>query len=134
LSLFPTAGTHLIRYAAALSAVEINSSFYRPHRPATYARWASSVPENFRFAVKIPKLATHERRLVDVSDVLDRFLSEVTSLGGKLGPLLIQLPPTLSFTSNVAEDFLQNYEVDSTANSLWSPGTRVGLRRIPSKF
>ena len=42
---FPTEGTHLQRYATRFAAVEINSSFYRPHRPATYARWAASVPK-----------------------------------------------------------------------------------------
>src|SRR5579875_3870002 len=71
---FPADGTHLVRYAARFPAVEINSSFYRPHRPATYARWAASVPADFRFSVKVPKAATHERRLVDVNDVLDGFL------------------------------------------------------------
>src|SRR3954470_11987598 len=94
---FPVAGSHLERYAAVLNAVEINSSFYRPHRTATYERWAASVPEDFHFAVKIPKAITHERRLADVDDLLDRFLSEVSGLGPKLGPLLVQLPPSLSF-------------------------------------
>ncbi len=60
---FPVHGSHLERYAAALNAVEINSSFYRPHRLATYERWAASVPEEFQFAVKIPKAITHEQRL-----------------------------------------------------------------------
>src|SRR5438552_9694015 len=82
---FPAEGTHLARYAARFPAVEINSSFYRPHRPATYARWATSVSEGFRFSVKMPKVATHERRLVDVNDVLDSFLAEATQLGDRLG-------------------------------------------------
>ncbi len=102
---FPGGGTHLARYAARLPAVEINSSFYRPHRPATYARWAASVPEHFRFSVKVPKQATHDRRLVDADDVLDRFLPEAAQLGGKLGPLLVQLPPSLSFSADVGERF-----------------------------
>ena len=62
---FPAAGTHLQRYAVHLNAVEINSSFYRPHQPATYARWAASVPESFRFSVKLPKTITHQQRLRD---------------------------------------------------------------------
>jgi uncharacterized protein YecE (DUF72 family) len=103
---FPAAGSHLERYAAVLDAVEINSSFYRPHRTATYERWAASVPEDFRFAVKVPKAITHERRLKDVDDVLDRFLSEVGGLGSKLGPLLVQLPPSLNFQAGVADRFL----------------------------
>lgn len=102
---FPAGGTHLTRYAGRLPAVEINSSFYKPHKPATYARWAASVPAGFRFAVKVPKEATHTRKLVGTEDVLDRFLPEATSLGEKLGPLLVQLPPSLAFSAAVAEEF-----------------------------
>jgi uncharacterized protein YecE (DUF72 family) len=102
---FPAEGSHLERYASRFPAVEINSSFYKPHRPTTYARWAESVPADFRFSVKAPKLATHERRLVDVEDVLDRFLAEATRLGDKLGPLLVQLPPSLAFSADVAKPF-----------------------------
>jgi uncharacterized protein YecE (DUF72 family) len=102
---FPAEGTHLSRYARCLPAVEVNSSFYRPHRPTTYAKWAASVPADFRFAVKVPKEVTHERRLANAEDVLDRFISEVTALGKKLGPLLAQLPPSLAFSAAVAEPF-----------------------------
>jgi len=104
---FPAAGTHLERYGAVLNAVEINSSFYRPHRTATYERWAASVPDAFRFAVKVPKTITHERRLKDAGDLLDRFLAEVGGLGPKLGPLLVQLPPSLSFQLGIADPFLR---------------------------
>lgn len=106
---FPAEGSHLQRCAARFPAVEINSSFYKPHRPATYARWAESVPEDFRFSVKIPKVATHERRLVDATGVLDSFLAEATQLGHKLGPLLIQLPPSLRFSAEVAERFFSAF-------------------------
>ncbi|HEX3361640.1 MAG TPA: DUF72 domain-containing protein [Solirubrobacterales bacterium] len=102
---FPAEGTHLARYAARFPAVEINSSFYRPHRPATYARWAGSVPTDFLFSVKVPKVVTHEHRLVDVNAALDSFLSEATRLGDRLGPLLVQLPPTLAFSASIAESF-----------------------------
>jgi uncharacterized protein YecE (DUF72 family) len=104
---FPSEGTHLERYGAIFNAVEINSSFYRPHRTATYERWAASVPEDFRFAVKVPKSVTHERRLKDAGDLLDQFVSEVGGLGPKLGPLLIQLPPSLAFQEGVADAFLR---------------------------
>ena len=90
---FPEWGTHLERYAQRFPAVEINSSFYRPHRPATYARWAASVPASFQFAVKVPREISHMRRLRDVADPLERFLSEVEALGTALGPVLVQLPP-----------------------------------------
>jgi uncharacterized protein YecE (DUF72 family) len=106
---FPTDGTHLSRYAGSLPAAEINSSFYRPHKPSTYEKWAASVPAAFRFAVKVPKTLTHERRLKDAEAVLDRFLPEVRMLGDKLGPLLVQLPPSLAFAGSVAEQFLNAF-------------------------
>lgn len=92
---FPAAGSQLERYAARLNAVEINSSFYRPHRRATYERWAGAVPPDFRFSAKVPRSITQEKRLTDCDDLLDRFLNEVTGLGARLGVLLTQLPPSL---------------------------------------
>src|SRR6476659_10956633 len=91
-SRFPSAGTHLQRYASVFNAVEINSCFYRPHRFSTYERWAASVPDPFRFAVKLPKSITHEARLVGAGPAVDRFLAETAGLGPKRGPILVQLP------------------------------------------
>jgi uncharacterized protein YecE (DUF72 family) len=102
---FASVGTHLQRYAALFNAVEINSCFYRPHRFTTYERWASSVPENFRFAVKLPKVITHESRLVGASAALEQFLSETSGLGVKRGPILVQLPPSFAFDASVAVSF-----------------------------
>lgn len=104
---FPGGGTHLERYARALGAVEINSSFYRPHRRETYERWAASSPAGFRFSVKVPREITHTRRLRDAAEPLRRFLDEVHGLGAKLGPLLIQLPPSLAFEPAGVEAFLE---------------------------
>jgi uncharacterized protein YecE (DUF72 family) len=103
---FPEGGSHLQRYAARFNAVEINSSFYRPHQPATYARWAGSVPADFRFSVKLPKTLTHEKRLHGGEDLLDTFLEQVNCLGEKLGCLLVQLPPSLAFDAASAGGFL----------------------------
>jgi uncharacterized protein YecE (DUF72 family) len=103
--LCPGAGTHLARYAQRFNAVEINSSFYRPHRASTYLRWAESVPHAFRFSVKLPREITHERKLTGSDDALGRFLSEVQHLGPKLGPILIQLPPSLKFDARIAGSF-----------------------------
>ncbi|MDB5932235.1 MAG: hypothetical protein JWR60_3942 [Polaromonas sp.] len=105
---FPAGGTHLQRYAARFNAVEINSSFYRPHQPATYARWAASVPGDFRFAVKLPKAITHQNRLLGCAPLLDDFLAQATCLGERLGCLLVQLPPSLAFDAAVARDFLRS--------------------------
>ena len=103
---FAPEGTHLQRYASRLSAVEINSSFYRPHRPATYAKWAESVPEDFRFAVKMPKRISHELRLRECDEPLERFLGECRNLGKRLGCLLVQLPPSLEYDARIADAFL----------------------------
>jgi uncharacterized protein YecE (DUF72 family) len=102
---FPGDGTHLQRYARQFNAAEVNSSFYRPHRPQTYARWAESVPEGFQFSVKIPKLISHEQRLQDSAQALDEFLGQCAELGERLGCLLLQLPPSLAFDPFVAEAF-----------------------------
>jgi uncharacterized protein YecE (DUF72 family) len=103
---FPATGSGLERYAARFNAAEINSTFYRSHKPQTYARWAAAVPAGFRFAVKLPKAITHERRLIDATAMLDSFLDEVRGLGDKLGPLLIQMPPSLAFDPRLAHEFL----------------------------
>lgn len=105
-SAFPAEGSHLQRYAGSLCAVEINSSFYRPHRPSTYARWAASVPEHFRFSVKLPREITHERRLVDCAAALADFFEQCGELGQRLGCVLVQLPPSLAFEPQLAERFL----------------------------
>jgi uncharacterized protein YecE (DUF72 family) len=103
---FPHDGSHLERYAAVFPAVEINSSFYRPHQPQTYARWAASTPPDFRFSVKLPKAVTHEHKLQDVDALLDRFVREAGELGDKLGCVLVQLPPSGTFDEAVVADFL----------------------------
>ncbi|HEY0380796.1 MAG TPA: DUF72 domain-containing protein [Candidatus Elarobacter sp.] len=102
---FDAGGSRLERYARRFRCVEINSSFYRPHRPSTYARWAASVPEDFRFALKVPKEITHTRRFVDVVEVLERFLAESAELGEKRGVLLVQLPPSFAYDGAVVDAF-----------------------------
>ena len=104
-ALFLPADSQLERYAQRFNAVEINSSFYRPHLPATYARWAATTPDDLSFAVKMPKAITHTQRLKDATELLERFLGEVGQLGAKLGPLLVQLPPSLVFDTRVADTF-----------------------------
>ena len=104
---FAAHGTHLQRYASRFNAVEINSSFYRAHLPATYARWAQSVSPTFRFAVKVPKLITHELRLAHCETALDEFLAQCQRLGDTLGCLLVQLPPSLAYEPVTAAVFFR---------------------------
>lgn len=104
-SAFPAVGTHLVRYAARFDAVEINSSFHRAHRPATYARWAASVPAGFRFSVKLPKTISHTLRLAGADAHIAQFMTEVSALGETLGCVLVQLPPSLAFDDRMARAF-----------------------------
>ena len=107
-SAFPAEGSGLQRYAGRFDAVEINTTFYRPHRPQTFERWAQATPPGFRFAVKLPRAITHEARLRDAGEPLAAFIAETSRLGDKLGPLLLQLPPSLAFEPEVAERFFMN--------------------------
>ncbi|HEY0627154.1 MAG TPA: DUF72 domain-containing protein [Allosphingosinicella sp.] len=97
----------LARYATRFRGVEINSSFHRPHRKETWQRWAETVPEDFQFAVKLPKTITHGAKLVDCEGLLETFLSESASLGPKFSVLLVQLPPSLAFDAATAEGFFK---------------------------
>ena len=100
---FAETGSGLERYAAVFDGVEINSTFYRRHQVKTFERWAASVPDRFRFAVKIPRTITHEARLRNIEEPFALFAEEVSALGDKLGPLLCQLPPSLRFDAGEAD-------------------------------
>lgn len=102
---FTLEGSGLRRYASQFQAVEINTTFYRSHRGSTYARWRDDTPPGFRFAVKAPRAITHVARLACEDSVLEAFLLEVGQLGAKLGPVLVQLPPSLKFDRDLAETF-----------------------------
>ncbi len=103
----PAEGSQLARYASRLDCAEINSSFYRAHRPQTYEKWAASTPAGFRFAVKLPKQISHEARLADAAGRLDAFVAEAGGLGGKWAVLLVQLPPSLAFDAVLAGRFFE---------------------------
>jgi uncharacterized protein YecE (DUF72 family) len=96
----------LAYYAERLSAVEINNTFYRMPRRAVVESWARTVPDTFRFAVKVSQRITHRKRLVDVEEELDYLLDQLAPLGAKLGLLLVQLPPNLPVDLARLERFL----------------------------
>lgn len=118
---FPEQGSHLERYARVFSSVEINTSFYRPHQRATYVRWAESVPDAFRFSVKMPKAISHELRLKDAGAALSQFVTEVEPLGDKLGCLLLQLPPSLPFDHDVATQFFAELRKRTSGRTVCEP-------------
>jgi len=96
----------LQRYAQVFDAVEINATFYRTPRTATFQRWAESVPDDFRFSLKLPRTLTHYARLREPEAGLDAFFACAAPLGQKLGAVLAQLPPTLELDPDTTEHFL----------------------------
>ena len=97
-----------LAYAAErLTSIEVNGSFYSLQRPANWVRWRDASPEGFVYAVKGPRFVTHIKRLGDVDAPLANFFaSGVLDLGGKLGPIIWQLPPTLQFDEALLDAFL----------------------------
>jgi uncharacterized protein YecE (DUF72 family) len=118
---FVSGGTHLERYSQELNVCEINSSFYRSHEKETWERWARSVPAEFRFSVKAPKTITHEARLKCSSELLFAFLEQINFLGEKLGPVLMQLPPSLEFDFGRATKFLSLLRRSFSGDVVWEP-------------
>lgn len=90
----------LARYVARFDTVELNASFYRWPAPATFASWQRRVPPTFEFAVKAPRGLTHARRLYAPETWIERMTAALHQLAGRRGPLLVQLPPPWSATTN----------------------------------
>ena len=87
-------------YAERFSTVEINATFYRMPTATTVEGWAKAVPEAFTFVLKAPQRITHFARLKNVGDSVRFFCDTARLLGGRLGPLFFQLPP--SFKKDVS--------------------------------
>jgi uncharacterized protein YecE (DUF72 family) len=102
---FVGSGSHLQRYAQVLNCSEINSSFRRVHKAATWQRWAASVPDDFRFSVKMPKTITHDAKLKCSAALLIEFFQQIRSLNDRPGPVLVQTPPSLAFESGYVSRF-----------------------------
>jgi uncharacterized protein YecE (DUF72 family) len=101
------AQSHLAYYAAHFSCVEVNSSFHRPHRGATYRRWRDETPPQFRFSVKMPRSITHEGRLRGRSAEVSRFYADISQLQPKLAAVLVQLPPSLEYSAAIVRSFFK---------------------------
>ncbi len=85
----------LEHYAALYRTVENDGTFYRLPPEATFAQWRGRTPDDFVMAVKASRYLTHVRRLADPAGPVTRLMAAAAGLGGKLGPVLLQLPPTL---------------------------------------
>src|SRR5215831_19199242 len=98
-----------LEYAAShLTSIEINATFYRSQTPATFRKWAATVPDGFVFSVKGPRFATDRRVLAEAGDSIKWFFDTgVLELGDRLGPLLWQFAPTKKFDAADFGGFLE---------------------------
>lgn len=85
---------HLKFFAQEFKTVEINYSFYHLPSAESFAKWKDSVPEDFIFSVKISRFITHIKRMKNIEEPWEKFYENASKLDSKLGPLLLQLPPT----------------------------------------
>lgn len=90
-----------------LTATEVNATYYRTQKPETFARWAKSVPDGFRFALKASRFCTNRRVLGEAAESIGKFCAQgFTELGDKLGPILWQLAPTKRYDPDEIAGFL----------------------------
>lgn len=117
-------------YAAAFATVEINNAFYRLPARETFAAWRERVPPDFVFAVKASRFLTHIKRLKDPEEQVHRLLTCAAGLGDRLGPVLLQLPPTLHADPGLLNACLVCFPsgtrvaVEPRHASWWTPGIR----------
>jgi uncharacterized protein YecE (DUF72 family) len=90
-------------YAGRLATVEVNTTFYRTQPEDVVAGWAAAVPESFRFAMKAHRRITHNRRMPNLDEAMRVLALEADGFGGKLGPVLFQLPPTAPYDASRIE-------------------------------
>jgi uncharacterized protein YecE (DUF72 family) len=100
----------LEQYAANFPTVENNGTFYRLARPETFAQWRERTPPGFVMAVKASRYLTHIRRLRDPAEPVGRLLTAAAGLGDRLGPILLQLPPTMPADPPALDECLVQFE------------------------
>ncbi len=100
--------TRELEYAAArLTAIEVNATYYGSQKPATFANWARTAPDGFKFALKASRFATNRKVLAEGAESISRFLGQgLTELGDKLGPILWQFMATKKFDAEEFAGFL----------------------------
>jgi uncharacterized protein YecE (DUF72 family) len=94
-------------YAGRFETAEVNNSFYQLPDVETLEAWADETPADFRFAVKASRYITHMKKLKDPEEPVANFLDRMQTLGGRLGPVLFQLPPRWRINVERLESFLQ---------------------------
>ncbi|NKY87345.1 DUF72 domain-containing protein [Nocardia veterana] len=125
----------LERYAAAFATVESNNAFYRLPSREVFASWRERTPEDFVVAVKASRFLTHVRRLREPAEPVQRLLDHAAGLAERLGPILLQLPPTLRADPVLLDDCLVRFPpgvrvaVEPRHESWWTPAVRSVLER-----
>lgn len=128
---------HYIRY---FSVVEINATFYRRFKDETFIRWKNSTPADFKFVLKTPRIITHIKKLVDVKKEITDFCRQAMLLEDKLGCLLLQLPPFISYQPGLLNEALELFEkkilvaVEFRNKSWWINESEELLRRHSAIF
>lgn len=97
-------------YASFFDTVEVNNAFYRLPEVSAFERWRETTPRGFEVAVKMSSYLTHNRRLRDPTEPVHRFMDRARHLGDKLGPVLLQLPPTMRIEIGRLEDTLSSFD------------------------
>jgi len=98
----------LVHASRQLSAIEINSTFYRLPKPAVFAKWRDSTPEDFVFSIKAPRYIAQRRILADAQPYVARFIGGgIAELHDRLGPILWQLTPQQTFEPDDLQRFLE---------------------------
>jgi uncharacterized protein YecE (DUF72 family) len=83
-------------YSKQFGTVELDATFYATPRDSTVAGWRTRTPAGFVFSGKFPKSITHDKQLVDCQEDARHFVETMQLLGEKLGPLLLQMPPSFA--------------------------------------
>ena len=97
---------YLEYYITRFSCVELNSCFYHLPLKSTVSGWMNRTPETFRFCTKLNRFITHELKLVNSEVALEKYFEVFENMKSRLGPVLIQLPPGLSFDKTLIHEFL----------------------------
>jgi len=123
-------------YAGRYTTVENNASFYRLPSQQTFADWRARTPEGFLMAVKASRYLTHIRRLRDPAEPVGRLLRAAAGLGDRLGPVLLQLPPTMAADVGALDECLREFArfpvrvaVEFRHQSWWTGEARQVLER-----
>lgn len=121
-------------YGEHFTTVEINNTFYRMPNEALLEGWAAEVPENFKFVLKAPQQITHIKRLKEADGAVLHLFNVARRLGGRLGPVLFQLPPNMKKDAARLRDFLALLPAENRAafefrHQSWFDAEIFGLLR-----